>query len=192
MKTLSAEEQNKLIFIFSFTFVPLFVLHILKFKAVQYLVPVYIPFAIIVGKTISDIDVKKNFLLSKIFVSLGVILTVLWLCFPIIPNTLDSNEFKDTIKLIPYVKYIPLEYKIYIIDDGEKWHYFNGLLFYTDKKPIVLPKQEFIKKFFEIQPCEYFVLNKKVENDILLDKNFVNKINVVIETKNSLIITPKN
>ena len=190
MKTLSSDEQNKLMFIFSFTFVPLFILHILKFKAVQYLVPVYIPFAIIVGKTISDIDVKKNFLWSKIFVSLGVILTVLWLCFPIIPNTLDSSEFKDTIKLIPYIKNIPQECNIYIIDDGEKWHYFNGLLFYADKKPVVLSKQEFVKKIFTGHPNEYFVLNKKSLNDSLL-KSFVIKMKIVKETKNTLLITSK-
>ena len=191
MRTLPFDEQKKLKFILSYTLVLFFVFHILKRKAVQYLVPVYIPFAIIVGKTISEIDVKKNFLWSKIFVSLGIILTICWLCFPIIPNTLDSNEFKDTIKLVPYIKNLPQQSKIYIIDDGEKWHYFNGLLFYADKKAIVLPRQEFVKKIFVGQTDEYFVLNKKSARDILLEINFINKIKVVKETKNSVLIIPK-
>jgi 4-amino-4-deoxy-L-arabinose transferase-like glycosyltransferase len=182
-------ESKKTLFILTYILVIFLVFQSLKFKAVQYLVPIYVPFAVIVAKTILDIDKNKNFLWSKIFINMGVVMVVLWTLFPILPKTLDSNEFVDTMKLVPEIKKIVPE--IYTLNNVEKsQHYFNGLLFYADKKVVRLNENVFIDMICG-KNVNYFVLNKNDFRNVVEKKSLKEKVMILFETDESVLFKNK-
>ncbi|MFN3551304.1 MAG: hypothetical protein ACK4WJ_05815 [Endomicrobiia bacterium] len=161
------------------------VIHIPKWKAVQYLVPLYFVFAIFSAYGIIIID--KNGVLRKFFAYISCGIIVLWLVFPIIPSTLDSNEFKELSKLFEEIKKV--ENEIITLNNQEFWHFSNGLLFYLDKKVVALEEKDFVNSLTS-GPKKHFVLKKEDFNKLVLRYNLQN-IRILKENKESVLFVNK-
>ncbi|MCS7123328.1 MAG: glycosyltransferase family 39 protein, partial [Candidatus Aenigmarchaeota archaeon] len=137
-----------------FTIILFLLLNISKYKFPQHLMPLYFPFAIFSAKYLLKLDIVRNYIFTKIFIFMGVLYVVISIFYPILPLTLDSQEYKNTIKMFEYIKSIKDD--IYVLEDEYYWHYHNGALVYADKKVIAVPKN--ISKFEK----GYLLLKKKV------------------------------
>ncbi len=159
-------------------------IHIPKYKAVQYLVPLYIPFSLFAAYGIRTIEKNRSYILSKIFIKVAAIITFLWVLFPIIPETLDSKEFKELKKLFIDIKNINSE--IISLNNNNFWHFSNGLLFYLDKGVTAVNYEELLELVYS-KDKKYFILKKKDFNS--LPKDVINKLKIIKDTEESILFT---
>ncbi|MCB4792510.1 MAG: hypothetical protein LHV68_11590 [Elusimicrobia bacterium] len=116
-----------------------------------------------------------------IFIS---ILVTIYFLFPVIPNTLDSREYKDTKALIGQVKKIKLD----LVTLNEGWcHYDNCFMFYADKPVIANSKTEIVDKINSDKPFS-FVMSKENFADIAKSIR-QNKINIIKSNEKSVLFS---
>ncbi len=157
-------------------------IHIASYKAVQYLVPLYIPFALFSAYGIKIVD--KNNILKKIFISIGVVLVVLWIFFPLLPETLDSKEFKELQKMFPDIKNINKE--IISLNNGNFWHFSNGLLFYLNKEVTPVDFEDLLN-LLNSKDRKIFLLKKTDYS--LLPEDIIKRTKIIRETKESILFS---
>jgi len=146
IKNFKAEKQTFGSLMLIYVIVFFFIYQLAKYKFPQHIVPLYYPFAIFSAQGLVKIDSQKKFIFSKIFVALGILYCVLCIIFPILPNTLDSQEYKNLIPIFNKLKTVKEE-TVYILEsDTNRWSYFNGIMFYTDKKVKVVPSKDRINE----------------------------------------------
>ncbi|MEM4368120.1 MAG: glycosyltransferase family 39 protein [Candidatus Anstonellales archaeon] len=184
LKKINLESFTKLIL--TSIIVYLLFLHIPRFKAPQYLVVMYVPFALVSSYGLIYID--KNFILRKFFLGLSTFLVILWTLFPIIPKTLDSNEYKELQKSFEEIKKINKE--IITLSNGEYWHFNNGLLYYLDKKVIGLKEDEFIDSLLNTNN-NYYILKWKDFNYLVNNYAIDNKVIIISTQSESVFFTNK-
>ncbi|MCS7231557.1 MAG: glycosyltransferase family 39 protein [Elusimicrobiota bacterium] len=161
------------------------VLHIPKFKAAQYLVVMYIPFAVV--SSFGLISVDKSFIIRKILIVLGVILPIIWLSFPVIPNTLDSNEYKELKKSFEAIKKI--DKGIFTLSNSEYWHFKNGILFYLDKNIVGLEENELINSMIRNDSKNYYILKWKDFNEFTKKYILSEKLVIISSQTESVFFT---
>ncbi len=143
LRKYSNEETKKILFVLSWSFVPFLIFQMAKVKGGQYILPIYMPFAVVVARTFDTFSqsVKKK-IIKWVVISLSL-LTILHLVFPIAPKTLDHGHYEDIMKLIPTVKKINAD----IITTNEHfWYFSNGILFYADRRIIGNSEEEILDK----------------------------------------------
>lgn len=186
-KNINKEIKNFAILIFVSVFIYLFILHIPKFKAPQYLVVMYLPFSFISCYGLIKLD--RNFILRKIFIILGILLPALWLFFPIIPDTLDSNEYKKLSESFNEIKSIGKE--IFTLLNQEYWHFKNGLLFYLDKNVVGLKEADFIDSIVNTS-SNFYILKWKDFKDLSEKYDFEKKIVIFSSQTESVVFMSKS
>lgn len=150
------EYRLKVIYFLLWAFVPFFIFQLAKVKQYHYIVPLYVPFALISATAFGGFKDETRARVTKWLISVVFFLTLSYAAFPIIPNTLDSREFIDTIKMVPSVK--DLDAELYTLKKGG-CHYYNCLLFYAGKRTSVISRDEMVKLLNS--PAEgYFIVSK--------------------------------
>jgi len=146
VKKFKSEKQTfgSLMLVYIFVFFTIY--QISKYKFPQYIVPLYYPFAIFSAQGLYKVDKVRKFIFSKIFISLGVIYTLLCVIFPILPNTLDSQEYKNLVHIFNKLKNEKEEIVYVLKNDPHLWSYYHGIMFYADKKVKIIPDKESIKQ----------------------------------------------
>ncbi|MEO0225249.1 MAG: hypothetical protein ABIL76_09200, partial [candidate division WOR-3 bacterium] len=124
----------------------------------------------------------------KFFLGLSTFLVILWTLFPIIPKTLDSNEYKELQKSFEEIKKINKE--IITLSNGEYWHFNNGLLYYLDKKVIGLKEDEFIDSLLNTNN-NYYILKWKDFNYLVNNYAIDNKVIIISTQSESVFFTNK-
>jgi len=151
------EEWKKTLFILLWVFVPLAIFQAAKVKQYHYIVPLYVPFAIISATAFDNFRETLKMKVAGALAGLVTALAMAYLVFPIIPATLDSREFKDTILLVPAARQVSGD--VFTLHDGF-CHYNNCLLFYADKKVFPNSEQEITAAINAGRPVT-FVLSRQ-------------------------------
>jgi hypothetical protein len=114
-------------------------------------------------------------------VGLIALLSILYICFPILPKTLDANEYKDTILMIPQVKSVQGD-----INALGEWfaHYNNCFWFYADKNTVENTQDQLLAKINSTK--KYFFVTTK-ENFYKIKKLSIKNLSVIKETKESVL-----
>ncbi|MEA4967385.1 MAG: hypothetical protein VB048_04620, partial [Bacteroidaceae bacterium] len=116
----------------------------------------------------------------------STILCVIYMAFPFIPLTLDSQKIRDPMGLIQTIKNIDIKEKIVIRQDD--WFVFSSMfLFYADRHNITLDNDKFVQEI-ESDTKHYFSSYKDDFMMNLLNK-YKNKINILCETKRTILFT---
>lgn len=152
-------------------------IQISKYKFPQHMVPLYFPLAIFSAKGLLKIDEKKNYLFTRIFIFIGVLYTAISVIFPVLPKTLDLDEYRYTMKVFDSIK--SLNQPVYVLKEVEFWHYYDGALFYANKKLLPVSYKDFEKStgYFLIKKDKFSLKNIKydtileTERDILIFKH---------------------
>ncbi|MCX5777861.1 MAG: glycosyltransferase family 39 protein [Elusimicrobia bacterium] len=156
-------------YVLCWVFVPFAIFQMAKVKQFHYIVPLYVPFAIIAAVAFDAFKpVAKRWTIIVLCVLISA-LAVAYIAYPIIPLTLDSREFRDTITLAPAARVVAGD-----INAGEVGysHYNNCLMFYADKIVIKNTAAQLTDKMrsgvpaFFVVPKELFdSLVKQVDSD---------------------------
>ena len=182
----SKKVEDKILYVFLWSFVPLAIFQTFKMKSSQYIVPVYFGFSIF---TALGIEAFKETVRLKIAGALVIIvsaLCVVYLATPLMPQTCDSDEFKDTIKIIPAVKNI-VGNIIALNGRGQGyWHFNNCLMFYADKRVVSMSGRQALDA---MAPAEkkHFVMFKEFYEDF--KKSAPSAPNVITETSGVVLFS---
>ncbi|MGA2091159.1 MAG: glycosyltransferase family 39 protein [Endomicrobiales bacterium] len=149
------QKRNPLmLFILCWAFVPFAIFQLAKVKQFHYIVPLYVPFAIITASVFDAFSPVAKQRTLKILTGLIVVVAIVYCSYPVIPLTLDSQEFRDTITLVPAARSVAGD-----INVGEVGfsHYNNCLMFYADKKVIKNSEEQLIDKIRSDVPAVFAV-----------------------------------
>lgn len=155
-KNFTEEEKKRFMYMFSWSLTPLAIFQIAKVKQYHYIVPLYAPFAVIAASAIDSFNENIKNKITSWIVILILVLTAAYLFFPIIPKTLDSREFNDTILLVDEVKKTGSD--IIALDSGF-CHYSSCFWFYADRNTVKNSEEEIIQKIKSGKKF-YYVLEK--------------------------------
>ncbi len=132
-------RRRTVLFVLLWSAVPFLIFQAAKVKQFHYIMPLYFPFAILSGAVFARFGGKaRDRALAALMIVTGA-LAVTALAVPLIPRTLDSHEFDDTMLLIPAAKNVDGD--ILTVRDG-CCHYSSSFMFYGDKKVVVAPDDE--------------------------------------------------
>lgn len=177
------ERKKQLIFALAWCFAPLLVFQAAKVKQYHYIMPLYIPFAIISAYAISDLGEKAKFRITAGLAAIAVCLAAAYIVYPVIPKTLDSREYVENLKLVPELK--KTEGDVYILKHGSS--YFNNCFwFYADKRSVPCSDSEFAGLFNAPQKRVFAVLKE----DLAGIKSLLAKpAGILKETEDSVLFT---
>ena len=142
-KTMEPEKKQYVLYTLLWCGVPLAIFQLAKVKQYHYINPLYVPFAIVVAYAADSLSTPAKAKLTAWIMALVAVLTVSYIVYPVLPRTLDSREYVDTLTLIEPIKTAP--HDIYALSYGFA-HYSNGLRFYADKNIIKISEEEMIER----------------------------------------------
>jgi 4-amino-4-deoxy-L-arabinose transferase-like glycosyltransferase len=173
------------VFILLWAFVPFIIFQLANVKQSQYIVPIYFPFAIITAWTLEGLKININHAVTLWLLCIASLLSIIFILFPIIPDLLDSAEYKETIHLIPVIE--DIEKEIIVNRDYGYSHYRNCFLFYGNRDVIGDSLDEITTRLkSEKEYC--FVLKRKDFNE--LNKRIdLSNIKIIQETKHSVLFS---
>ncbi|MGE4385809.1 MAG: ArnT family glycosyltransferase [Endomicrobiaceae bacterium] len=181
--------SKKDIFILSWFFIPFVILHLVTQKNGNYLNALYPASAIICAEVFNSFSQRIVKKIITILLILSTALCITYISFPIIPLTLDSQKLRDPMGLIQSVKTIDSKNKIIIRQDD--WFVFSSLfLFYADRGNVTLDNSKFEQEFNS--PKKYYFASYKDEFMNYLLSKYKNKINILCETKRTILFTNEN
>lgn len=180
----TGDAREKVIFLLLWCVIPFAIFHFPRFRRSNFIVPLYIPFAILTALVFNEFKATKIKII-KWFIGISSFLALMFLLFPIIPKALDSSEYKDTISLVPLAKQIDGD--IITLHDYF-WHYSNCLWFYADKRTIGNSKDEIIEKI-KSKKKYFFILRK---NDFVEITAKIAKPDILSVSENTVLFTTKN
>jgi 4-amino-4-deoxy-L-arabinose transferase-like glycosyltransferase len=142
------------LYVLCWGFVPFAIFQAAKVKQFHYIVPLYVPFAIITATVFDALNTAAKRWAIKFLTALIGVLAIAYIAYPVIPLTLDSREFRDTILLAPAARGVAGD-----INVGEVGfsHYNNCLMFYADKKVIKNTEAGLIEKMRSGVPAVFAV-----------------------------------
>ncbi|MCX5782182.1 MAG: glycosyltransferase family 39 protein [Elusimicrobia bacterium] len=182
--SIDIESRKKIIFVLLWAFVPFLMFQAAKVKQYHYIVPLYVPFALISAAAFEgfkfNIKIKSAFWL----IIITTLLSVSYLFYPIIPKTLDSREYLKNMQFLEEAKRI----------DGDiialnKWfsYYNNFLWFYADKRLVKNTPEEIVDKI-KSQNKYNFVMSKEMFKK--MHPLFLNKpLNIIKETEETVLFS---
>lgn len=176
-KDLSYEELDKRRFLLSWSVLPFVLFQLAKVKHTQFLVPLYIPFSIIVGLTFDEFKTVVKHKITLILCVILSLVTIFFVSFPWIPQTLDSCEYREYISLIPEIKKI--NKNLYTLHKNF-WYFSNANWFYGNKRTIGLTKEELEEKL-NSSIVSYFVLFS--DDFFYFKRKYPNKVRILKATK---------
>jgi 4-amino-4-deoxy-L-arabinose transferase-like glycosyltransferase len=150
-------RRDPLFFVLLWAVVPLALFQIAKVKQYHYINPLYIPFAVLTATAFRRFAPGVRMKAMRLLAAAVSAAAVLYLLFPIIPRTLDSREFDDTIGLIPAVR--KLDADVSALPKGF-CHYNNCFMFYGDRKVMLRSEEEMIAEIYS-NGRHYFVLSRE-------------------------------
>jgi 4-amino-4-deoxy-L-arabinose transferase-like glycosyltransferase len=136
-RTFEKERRVRGLFVVLWVAVPLAIFQLAAVKQYHYIVPLYVPLAILTATFFGNLREPAKMKAAGWLAAAAGVLSAAWLLFPIVPATLDSREFKDTVLLAPAARAVAGD--LATLRAGF-CHYNNCLQFYADKK--VLPRSE--------------------------------------------------
>ncbi|MHB9154791.1 MAG: ArnT family glycosyltransferase [Endomicrobiales bacterium] len=152
-----AEKQKLLLFVLAWSFVPFALFQAARVKQYHYLVPLYVPFAVLSAFAFDGLAKNARTKAAAWLTGTVSLLTLAFLLFPVIPSTLDSREFRDTMLLVPGAR--SLRTDLLALEKGFS-HYKNCLLFYGDKIVFKNTEAELVGKIRSGKPYS-FVLSRE-------------------------------
>jgi 4-amino-4-deoxy-L-arabinose transferase-like glycosyltransferase len=176
------EKRKKLLFILCWLCVPLLIFQAAKVKQYHYIMPLYAPLAVITAMFFDSLKDKAKAKAANIFVYVLAAYTAACLVFPIIPKTLDSREFIDTITFIPDIKAHGSE--VTTVNKGGM-HYYNCFWFYGDIRT-GFETEEGIAGKLRDGDKNYFVLFRPEFDNF---RHKVARLRIIKETKDSVLFT---
>lgn len=132
------EKRKSLLFVLCWAMVPLLLWQAAKVKQYHYIVPIYAPLALVTAFWFDSLAAAAKARAANIFVIVLAVYTTACLAYPVIPKTLDSREYTDTITLIPDIKARGQD--VNTIAKGGV-HYYSCFLFYGDIKTNFVPEE---------------------------------------------------
>ena len=177
------KRKDSLTFLLCWCFAPLVIFQLAKVKQYHYIMPLYIPFAVIAADAVNGFGERAKKNVTAALAILTFLLAVSYVIYPIIPKTLDSREYVENLKMVPELK--KLDGDVYALRHG--FSYFNNCFwFYADKRSVLCTEDE-LAAAINGQKKIIFVLLKE---DIDGIKNRVTKpLNTVKETSDSVLFT---
>lgn len=185
-KNIILNDNRKDIFVLSWALVPFIIFQIASKKNGNYLNPLYPAFALISAEVLTSFSQKTVQKIIKIFVAVSIVLSIVFIIFPMIPKTVDAQKLVDPVKLIPTINTVDKNEKI-VIRQEDYFVFGSMFLFYDDRKNITLKDNEFEEKILETEK-HYFASYKDDFMNNLLEK-YKDKIKILAETKRTLLFT---
>lgn len=183
-KTLAPDRQKLTLFLLAWVFVPLALFQAAKVKQYHYINPLYVPFAVLTAFAFAGFKEKTRVKAGAVLAVLTASLAVSYLIFPIIPRTLDSREFNDTIKLVPEAAKRPKG--IYALDKGFS-HYSSCFMFYGDAIVTKTTEPEIVEAV-RTGAKRSFVLSR--ETAARVEQAAGRPLRVVAESRESVLAEP--
>jgi len=182
-KALDEEHRKAAVFLLCWCFAPLAVFQAAKVKQYHYIMPLYAPFGIIAAGAIAGFGEKTRRALTGGIVVLVSALTLTYIFFPIIPDTLDSREYVENLKLVPDLK--KLDGDVYALRHG--FSYFNNCFwFYADKRSILATDDELVAAINSQKKVTFVLLKEDIDK---IKSRVPGPLNIVKETKDSVLFT---
>ncbi|MFC1501685.1 ArnT family glycosyltransferase [Elusimicrobiota bacterium] len=185
-KYFTDDRQNRaqILFILLWAFVPFVIFQIAKVKQYHYLVPLYIPFAIITAVTFDSFAQKLKIKAAFILSSLVAVLAAAYLFFPIVPKTLDSSDYVKNMMFLSEAKEIKGD--IIALKD---WfaYYSNFLWFYADKKVVENTEAE-IKEKVRGKKEYFFIMSNEVFKGFFTSEE-KKKLKTIKQTEESVLFS---
>ncbi|MDR3257004.1 MAG: glycosyltransferase family 39 protein [Endomicrobium sp.] len=168
-------------FVIIWGFLPLILFHCVKGYQPHFIVPIYVPFAIV--STSGLLYVFKNRKNAIISYLLLISIIISFLCFSIkfLPRTLDNQHYINTISLIP--KMMEIKDQIYTTEKPK--FYTCVFLFYANRDIKHVSSKEF-DDMIRSNKKYYFVLYKSTFNKEVVDKY---DVNIIAETKEDVLFS---
>ena len=186
IKTIIKDNCRIDIFVLCWALIPFIIFQIASKKNGNYLNILYPAFAVICAEVLNSFSQKAVQKLIKIFTIISIIVSIIFISFPIISTTVDAQKLTDPVKLIPTIKAVDKTEKIIIRQDD--WFVFSSMfLFYADRGNITLSNDEFENKILENQKHYFASYKDDFMNDIL--QKYKDKIKIVTETKKTIFFT---
>ena len=179
------ENRKKLIFIFCWVFVPCVIFQLAKVKQPHYLVPIYVPFALITAFAFDGFSAKIKAKITAGLIAVVLLLTCAYIAFPIIPKTLDSREYVKNMQFLKEAK--SLEGDVYSVTEWSSY-YSNFLWFYADKRLIKNTPEQIAEKINSDDKYN-FILSKEVFEK--LKSTFGRKAVIIRETEETVLFSNK-
>lgn len=148
---LSTEGNRLTLLIIIWLTVPFLIFQTAKVKGTQWIMPIYVPFAILVGKVINEMKSRAKW--ERGLVTFIGIVTILYLIFPIAPRTMDGGHYGELMGLSDTIKNIDGD--IFVLGKNY-WYFSNGIRFYFDRN-VVNKNLEDILNFVNERKKFYFV-----------------------------------
>ena len=177
----SQNQKNKFILILSWFFVILLILSLSKTFYLRYLIPLYVPYSILGAIGLKKICEGSIFLLKKIFFLLILSIWSIFLILPISPYYYKGTNYFDMYQVIKNLNIDTTK----IIIFKEKYYKLNqGLSYYSSIIPsgYVKDGNELLEKS---NPDYTYVSSYKNLTDLLNNKEFNKKINIIAFSKNN-------
>jgi 4-amino-4-deoxy-L-arabinose transferase-like glycosyltransferase len=172
------------LFILSWAFVPFLIFQMARVKATQYIVPVYFPFAILTAFGLAVFAEPARVKIAGCIAAIALPLAFLYVAFPIIPLTLDSAEYRDTILLVPAVRSIQAD-RVFKVGRNAYWHYANGLMFYADKKVVEVSDEELKAKMLSSE--KFYMVSTKEEFERI--RAYGNSVRSLAASRDSVLLS---
>ncbi|MBN1823978.1 MAG: glycosyltransferase family 39 protein [Endomicrobiales bacterium] len=182
LKNMPFEKRDILIFLMSYAFVTILLFQLARVKQYHYIVPVYVPFAVISAWAVENFGERLKTAVTLTVCFSACLLAAVYIAYPVIPKTLDSREFSDTIKLVPELK--KLSFEAQVLAKGFS-HYNNCFWFYADRKAVRNTEEELARKIGSGKKY-YFVLFKDAFERIIR-KTGPEKISIIKTTDDSVL-----
>ncbi|MFH1369248.1 MAG: glycosyltransferase family 39 protein [Elusimicrobiota bacterium] len=183
-KNFDAEKRKKSIFMLCWIFAPFALFQIAKVKQYHYLVPLYIPMAAVCGKVFAGFGERARKTAVLVFISVFSLYSAACIIFPIIPKTLDSREYVDTITMVPEI--MKIEGSVETLHRGGM-HYLSCFWFYGDKGTVINDESELISKIMSAKKRTFILFKEDYKRiaDSVKNRN----LNIIISSRDSVLFT---
>ena len=179
------ENRKKLIFVFCWAFVPFLIFQLAKVKQYHYLVPVYVPFALITAFAFDGFSAKVKEKVTAGFMAVVLLLACAYIAYPIIPKTLDSREYVKNMQFLNEAK--SLEGDIYSVKEWSAY-YSNFLWFYADKRLVKSTPEQLAEKIGSDEKYNFILSKDMFER---LKGTFGRKVVIIKETEETVLFSNK-
>lgn len=124
----SKEEKNRSLLLLMWIAVPFAVFQAASVRGSQYIMPIYVPFAVVVARVLDGFRNKEKWMKGLAAVCAAV--SALYLFLPLAPNTLDVGHYGELKGLFDYVRQVSPS--SVAVPEADYWYFSNGLRFYAD------------------------------------------------------------
>jgi 4-amino-4-deoxy-L-arabinose transferase-like glycosyltransferase len=176
------EYKKKINYVLCWIFVPLIIFQAAAVKQYHYILPLYAPFAIVAALAFDGFKQAAKSRAIWILVAVVSFYTMSCLLFPIIPRTLDSREYSDTITLIPEIK--KLDGNITTLH-VHGMHYYSCFWFYGDKNTVFDTEEGIISKLSGKDRYYFVMENSEFAKIVSKTKN----VRIIKHTRDSVLFT---